>query len=71
VASRKDKAMSAQLIARGTRSGTTETVTVSGRGLLRDAWRRICLVVEEMNYASRRVVERQAPWTVDEHWYKR
>jgi hypothetical protein len=24
-----------------------------------------------MNYASRRVVERQAPWTVDEHWYKR
>jgi hypothetical protein len=63
--------MSAQLSARGTRSGTTETVTLAGSGLLRGAWRRICLVVEEMNYASRRVVERQAPWTVDEYWYNR
>jgi len=24
-----------------------------------------------MNYATRRVVELQAPWSVDEHWHSR
>jgi hypothetical protein len=62
--------MSAQL-AEGTAATTTETVTFAGRGRLRGAWHRIRVIVEEMNYASRRVVERQAPWIVDEQWYRR
>ena len=24
-----------------------------------------------MNYAARRVIERQAPWSVDEQWHSR
>jgi hypothetical protein len=63
--------MSAQLITEGTQAGTTETVIVADRGRLRGAWHRIRLVVAEMNYASRRVVERQAPWTVDRQWHSR
>jgi hypothetical protein len=66
VRSRKDKAMSAQVITKGTQSGTPATVTFAGR-----AWHRIRLAIQEMNYASRRVVERQAPWTVDPEWYRR
>jgi hypothetical protein len=62
--------MSAQLINEGTQSGTTEAGTYAGRGRLRGAWHRVRLVVAEMNYASRRVVERQAPWTVDQEWYR-
>jgi hypothetical protein len=60
--------MSAQLITEGTQAGTTATVTVADRGRLRGAWHRIRLVVAEMNYASRRVVEQQAPWIVDKQW---
>ena len=63
--------MSAQLITEGTQAGTAAAVTVADRGRLRGAWHRIRLVVAEMNYASRRVVEVQAPWTVDEQWHRR
>jgi hypothetical protein len=63
--------MSAQMINEGTQFGTTGTVAFAGRGRLRAAWHRVRLVVAEMNYASRRVVERQAPWTVDQDWYRR
>jgi NAD(P)-dependent dehydrogenase (short-subunit alcohol dehydrogenase family) len=41
--------------------------TAPAAGLpLRGAWHKIRLTVAEMNYAARRVVELQAPWTVDE-----
>ena len=63
--------MSAQLITQGAQARTTETVTFAGRGRLRSAWHRIRLAVAEMNYASRRAVELQAPWIVDERWYRR
>jgi hypothetical protein len=29
------------------------------------------LAAAEMNYASRRIVEVQAPWIVDEQWHRR
>jgi hypothetical protein len=32
---------------------------------LATAWHRIRLTAAEMNYAARRVVELQAPWSVD------
>jgi hypothetical protein len=63
--------MSAQLTHRGTQPATTETVAFSGRGRLRGAWYRIRCTVAEMNYAARRVVELQAPWTVDEQGHSR
>jgi hypothetical protein len=37
----------------------------AGRGRIRAACHRIVLAVQEMNYASRRMVELQAPWSVD------
>jgi hypothetical protein len=63
---RKDKAMSAQVVTTGTQFETAEPVTFAGR-----AWHRVRLAIQEMNYASRRVVERQAPWAVDPDWYRR
>ena len=58
--------MSAQVITKGTQFGTPEAVSFAGR-----AWRRVRLAIQEMNYASRRVVEGQAPWIVDEQWHRR
>ena len=70
--------MSAQLTRKGTqatRQGTADRTTgpaaQASPGRLRAARRRIRLTIQEMNYASRRVVERQAPWIVDEQWYRR
>ena len=70
--------MSAQLTRKGTqvtRQGTTDRTTgpaaQASPGRLRAACRRVRLTIQEMNYASRRVVERQAPWIVDEQWYRR
>ena len=54
--------MTAQLTHEGTQASTTEPVASSVRG----PWHRIRLIVAEMNYAARRVVELQAPWTVDD-----
>ena len=60
--------MSAVLTHEGTQARTTEPPAAStGRG----PWHRICLTVQEMNYAARRVVELQAPWSVDQQWHKR
>ena len=56
--------MSALLIHEGTQASTTEPVASAVRG----PWHRIRLTVQEMNYASRRVVELQAPWSVDQQW---
>ena len=63
--------MSALLTDEGTEARTTGTVVSADRGGLQGAWHRIRRTVQEMNYASRRVVEVQAPWSVDEHWHSR
>ncbi|MFY9850629.1 MAG: hypothetical protein WAK83_23945 [Trebonia sp.] len=63
--------MTAQLTHEGTQARTTEPATPAGRGRLRGACHRIHLAIQEMNYASRRVVELQAPWTVDEQWHRK
>ena len=63
--------MTAQLTHQGTQATTTEVAATTGRGPLRRAWRRIRLTGREMNDASRRVVELQAPWSVDDQWHGR
>ena len=63
--------MTAQLIHQGTQATTTELAASTGRGPLRSVWHRIHLAVREMNDASRRVVELQAPWSVDDQWHGR
>ncbi|HTS95553.1 MAG TPA: hypothetical protein VMI33_02955 [Streptosporangiaceae bacterium] len=63
--------MSAQLIHEAPQATTTEQTASAGRGRLRGAWHRLRLTIAEMNYASRRVVEVQAPWSVDEQWHRR
>ena len=62
--------MTAQLTHQGTQAGTAGPGATAGHGRLRAACRRIRLAVAEMNYASRRVVERQAPWAVDRDWHR-
>jgi hypothetical protein len=39
-----------------------KSVSLSGRERLRSLWYRLRLTVAEMNYATRRMVELQAPW---------
>jgi hypothetical protein len=55
--------------------GELDGVLVAGRDALALAVLslvpRVRLAIQEMNYVSRRVVERQAPWTVDPGWYRR
>jgi hypothetical protein len=41
------------------------------RGWFGEAWRRIRLILGELNYAARRLVEVQAPGTVDPQWQGR
>ena len=43
-----------------------KSVSWSGRERLRCLWYRLRLTVAEMNYATRRMVELQAPWINDE-----
>jgi hypothetical protein len=43
-----------------------KTVSWTGRERLRCLWYRLRLTVAEMNYATRRVVEVQAPWISDD-----
>ena len=43
------------------------SVSWSGRERLRCLWYRLRLTVAEMNYATRRMVEVQAPWISDDH----
>ena len=63
--------MTAQLTHEGTQARTTEPATPAGRGRLREACHRIRLALQDMSYASRRVVELQAPWSVDKQWHWR
>jgi hypothetical protein len=44
-----------------------KTVTWTGRERLRCLWYRLRLTVAEMNYATRRTVEVQAPWIAGDH----
>ena len=44
-----------------------KSVTWSGRERLRCLWYRLRLTIAEMNYATRRIVELQAPWISDNH----
>jgi hypothetical protein len=62
--------MTAQLTHEATQAETTEPATPGGHGRLRKACHRIRLTVQEMNYASRRVVE-LTPWIVDDQRYRR
>ena len=57
--------MTAQLIPEEISPWTAEPVTPASRGRLRAAIRRLRQTIQEMNYASRRVVELQAPWCID------
>jgi hypothetical protein len=43
-----------------------KSVSWSGRERLRCLWYRLRLTVAEMNYATRRMVELQAPWITDD-----
>ena len=43
-----------------------KTVSWTGRERLRYLWYRLRLTVAEMNYATRRIVELQAPWISDD-----
>jgi hypothetical protein len=63
--------MTALLTRERTHAPATMPASPAGRGRIRDACHRIHLTVQEMNYASRRVVELQAPWIVDEQWHRR
>ena len=63
--------MTAQLTLKGTQRSTAEPASPAGRRRLREASHRIHLAIQEMNYASRRLLELQAPWIVDEQWDRR
>ena len=67
----KGEAMSALLTREGTQPSTTEPTAPAGPGPLRRACHRIRLTIQEMNYAARRAVELQAPWSVDQQWQRR
>jgi hypothetical protein len=57
--------MSAQLTHAENQAGTTRSATAAGRRPFRGMWHRIRLAIQEMNYASRRVSELLAPWSVE------
>ena len=63
--------MTAQLTHERTQAPTKKAATPASRGRLQEACHRIHLAIQEINYASRRVVELQAPWTVDEQWHRK
>jgi hypothetical protein len=50
---------------------TAELAVPTGHGPLRRTFHRILLAIREMNYASRRLVEVQAPWAVDAQWHNK
>ena len=62
-APRQAPASSADLIPR---RQLEKSLSWSGRERLRCLWYRLRLTVAEMNYATRRTVELQAPWITEE-----
>jgi hypothetical protein len=63
--------MTAQLSLEELPAKTAEPTAPAGRGRLRGAWHRIRRTVAEMNYATQRLAEVQAPWIVDPQWHRR
>ena len=63
--------MTAQLSLEELPARTTEPTAPAGHGRLRGAWHLIRRTVAEMNYANRRLVEVQAPWSVNPQWHRR
>ena len=63
--------MSAQLTHEGIQAKATRPAVSASTGRLRNAWHQVRLAVAEMNYASRRLVELQAPWAIDEQRHTR
>ena len=63
--------MSAQFTHQVTQATTTDPIARARLGRLHRAWYRIRFTLQEMNYASRRVVELQAPWSVDRQWHSK
>jgi hypothetical protein len=59
--------MSAQL----TLTRTEAPTVIIRRGRIRGAWHRISMTISDMNYGARRIVEVQAPWSVDAQWHNR
>lgn len=60
--------MTGQLIDQQTQVQLTSPTSPAARGRLRAGLHRIGLTIREMNAASRRLGELQAPWIVDTHW---
>ena len=58
--------MTAQLTHQAIQAKTTRPAVSASNGRLRSAWHQVRLSVAEMNHASRRLVELQAPWAIDE-----
>jgi hypothetical protein len=63
--------MSAQLTVEVIPDRTAQPIVPARHGWPRRAWHRILGTVQEMNYANRRLVEVQAPWSVDSQWHRR
>jgi hypothetical protein len=63
--------MTAQLTHKGIQAKTTQPAASARTGRVRSAWHQVRRSVAEMNYAGRRLVEVQAPWTIDEQWHTR
>jgi hypothetical protein len=63
--------MTAQLSLEELPAITAEPTAPAGRGRVRGALHRIRRTVAEMNYATRRLGEKQAPWIVDPEWHRR
>jgi hypothetical protein len=63
--------MTAQFTNEEIQGWTTKPTAPASHGRIREAIHRIRCTVQEMNYASRRVVEVQAPWSVDKQWHRR
>jgi hypothetical protein len=63
--------MSMQLTRQGPLDTAKQTASEAGHGRLRAAWRQIRYAAAEINHASHRVVEWQAPWIVDARWHSR
>jgi hypothetical protein len=63
--------MTAQLSLEELPAKTAEPIAPAGRGRLRGAWHRIRRTVAEMNDATQRLAEVQAPWIDDPQWHRR
>jgi hypothetical protein len=63
--------MSAQLTYEGIQTKTSEPTAPASHGRIRGVWHHVRQTVQEMNYATRRVVEVQAPWSVDQQSHSR